>query len=97
LIADEALKGKIAVPDINEETISAHLYLPDVPDPDLVIRTSGEIRLSNFMLWQAAYSEWYFTATLWPDFREDDFNAALVSFANRERRYGCTGEQVKTK
>lgn len=71
-----------------ESDLKAHLYLPDVPDPDLIIRTSGELRLSNFWLWESSYSEYYFTETLWPDFGEDDLKKALESFARRERRYG---------
>lgn len=71
-----------------ESDLKAHLYLPDVPDPDLIIRTSGELRLSNFWLWESSYSEYYFTETLWPDFGEDDLKKALESFAGRERRYG---------
>ncbi len=71
-----------------EDDLRAFLYLPDLPDPDLIIRTSGELRLSNFWLWQGAYSEYYFTDTLWPDFGEDELKRALESYAGRERRYG---------
>ena len=71
-----------------EETFRRHLYAPDVPDPDLVIRTSGECRVSNFLLWESAYSEYWFTDTLWPDFSEADFDRALASYAERDRRRG---------
>lgn len=87
-LARAACAGKIDPETIDESTVSDALYLPDVPDPDLIIRTSGEIRLSNFLLWQAAYSEFIFLDTLWPDFTEADFNAALAEFAKRSRRFG---------
>ncbi len=74
--------------DIEEETISDHLYFPDIPEPDLVIRTSGEKRLSNFMIWQCSYSELYFTDILWPDFREEDFEEALKEYSRRKRKFG---------
>ena len=74
---------------IDEKSIAAHLYLPDVPDPDFLIRTSGELRLSNFLLWQLSYAEFYFTETLWPDFREAEFAEALAEYARRHRRYGA--------
>jgi len=80
--------GGVAAEQITEESISRNLYLPDVPDPDLIIRTSGEIRLSNFLLWQCAYSEFYFTDTLWPDFSEADFDKAIEEYERRNRRYG---------
>jgi undecaprenyl diphosphate synthase len=76
--------------DITEELISQHLYAPDMPDPDLLIRTSGEQRISNFMLWQIAYTELYITPCLWPDFRKDEFLAALAEFQTRERRFGSS-------
>ncbi len=91
-IARAVREGRIAPEDIREETISRHLYAPDVPDPDLMIRTSGEMRLSNFLLWQLSYAELYITDTLWPDFREADFGAAMESFAHRKRRYGAVEE-----
>jgi len=74
--------------EVNEEGFRKYLYLPDVPDPDLIIRTSGEMRLSNFLLWQSAYSELYFTEKLWPDFTKDDFIKALEDYSKRERRFG---------
>ena len=87
-IARKAAAGEIAPEDVNEDTIAAHLYAPDVPDPDLIVRTSGEMRVSNFLLWQCAYSEFYITDVLWPDFRKDDFNRALEAYASRGRRFG---------
>ena len=74
--------------EITEESISANLYNPDIPDPDLIVRTSGEVRMSNFLLWESAYAEFFFTDTLWPDFDEDDFQKALDHYSHRERRYG---------
>ncbi len=79
---------KEGVDEVNEESFRKYLYLPDVPDPDLIIRTSGELRLSNFLLWQSAYSEFYFTEKLWPDFTKDDFIKALEDYSKRERRFG---------
>lgn len=87
-IAKEVKTGTLAPEAITEETITRHLYLPDVPDPDLILRTSGELRLSNFLLWQASYAEFYATPTLWPDFNEKDFQEALDAYAKRSRRYG---------
>ena len=74
--------------EITEEDFKNYLYLPDLPDPDLLIRTSGEQRISNFMLWQMAYTEFYFTPVLWPDFDENEFLKALYDYQNRERRFG---------
>jgi undecaprenyl diphosphate synthase len=73
---------------VDEEALRAHLYAPEMPDPDLVIRTSGELRTSNFLLWQSAYAEFHFTPTLWPDFGEDDLREALAAYARRGRRFG---------
>ncbi|QBG46285.1 isoprenyl transferase [Verrucomicrobia bacterium S94] len=87
-IAEKVQSGLLKVKDINEETVANHLDLPDVPDPELMIRTSGELRLSNFLLWQLSYSEFYITDTYWPDFREEQFFLALEAFNNRDRRYG---------
>lgn len=87
-IAMRVARGELDPATIDESTVAASLYLPDVPDPDLIIRTSGEMRLSNFLLWQASYAEFYITDTLWPDFNKDDFDAALASFEKRDRRYG---------
>ncbi|MBI5014615.1 MAG: di-trans,poly-cis-decaprenylcistransferase [Deltaproteobacteria bacterium] len=80
---------------LDEETFRRYLYAPDLPDPDLLIRTSGEMRVSNFLLWQIAYAEIYVTDVLWPDFREAEFERALESYARRERRFGLTTEQLK--
>ncbi len=96
-IAEEVKKGKLDANDINEEVIGKHLYTSFMPDPELLIRTGGEIRLSNYLLWQAAYSELYFCDTYWPDFSEDDFFKAIYDYQNRERRFGKTSEQVTTE
>ena len=88
-IAADVRAGRLAPEAIDEKAIAARLYLPDVPEPDLMIRTSGELRLSNFLLWELSYSEFYFTETLWPDFREADFAKALEEYARRQRRYGA--------
>ena len=80
--------------NISVEEFSAYLYTADIPDPDLLIRTSGELRLSNFLLWQLAYTEIYFTDVLWPDFREAELAAAISAYQNRERRFGMVSEQI---
>jgi len=82
------MKDGILPENVDDEMVSRYLYTAGVPDPDLVIRTSGELRISNFLIWQAAYSEWYFTPTYWPDFNKDEYRLALEAFAHRERRYG---------
>ena len=94
-LAERVARGEIQPEDISEETLEAELSLPGIPDPDLFIRTGGEQRVSNFLLWQLAYTEMYFTDTLWPDFDEASFDAALASYATRQRRFGRTGEQVE--
>jgi len=93
-VARQVRDGLIAPEDIDEELFAASLMTADVPDPDLLIRTSGELRLSNFLLWQVAYSELYVTETLWPDFRREHFLAALEDYARRERRFGKTTAQL---
>lgn len=93
-IAREALDGKIAPEEINERMVAERMDTPEVPDPDLLIRTSGEMRISNFYLWQIAYSELYVTPTLWPDFREKEFLQALMEYQRRRRRFGRTDEQL---
>ena len=87
-IARESALGKIDPETITVETIAAHLYAPDIPDPDLMIRTGGEMRISNFLLWQISYSELYVTDVLWPDFREEHFAEALEDYRRRHRRFG---------
>jgi undecaprenyl diphosphate synthase len=87
-------QGKLATQDINEELIEEYLSLSDLPNPDLFIRTGGEQRISNFLVWQLAYSELYFTRILWPDFDRDEYAKAITSFATRQRRFGQTGAQV---
>lgn len=94
-IAEEVKNGKLKSEDITEEVFSSKLTTAGIPNPELIIRTSGEYRVSNFLLWQIAYSEFYFTDTLWPDFTEEEFNKAINSFQNRERRFGKTGSQIK--
>ena len=89
--------GKLKEEDISEETIKSHLCTAKMPDPELLIRTSGEYRISNFLLWQIAYSELYFTDKLWPEFRKEDFYEAIVNYQQRERRFGKTSEQVSKK
>ena len=86
--ARRLIEAGVAAADVDEEALAAHLYAPDLPDPDLLIRTSGELRLSNFLLWQLAYAELVFTDTLWPDFGEDDLRSALGEYASRGRRFG---------
>lgn len=93
-IAALVAQGKLAVEDIEADTISAHLATNFMPNPDLLIRTGGELRLSNYLLWQCAYSELYFCDTFWPDFREEEFCKAICDFQQRERRFGKTSEQV---
>lgn len=94
-IANQVKSGTLNPDDIDEHTISSQLYTGDLPDPDLLIRTSGEVRVSNFLLWQIAYSEFYITDTLWPAFRQDEFLAAIEDYVQRERRFGKVTEQLK--
>ncbi len=94
-IAEDALAGQLDPKQIDEKTFGAYLYAPDLPDPDLLIRTGGESRVSNFLLWQIAYSELYITEVLWPDFRKSDLVDAIGVYQNRERRYGLTSAQVR--
>ena len=86
--------GEIRSSDITEALLSEHLYTATMPDPDLLIRTSGECRISNFLLWQIAYAEIYMTSTYWPDFRKKEYVEALIEYQKRERRFGATGDQV---
>jgi undecaprenyl diphosphate synthase len=94
-LATRVEAGDIAASDIDDDAVANELALADIPDPDLLIRTGGEQRISNFLLWNLAYAELWFCDTLWPDFDAQDFDAALAFFANRERRYGHTGDQVE--
>ena len=94
-IAEEVKAGRLAPQDITDETVSNHLQTYNMPDPDLLIRTGGEERISNYLLWQIAYSELYFCDRHWPDLSEDDIHKAVESYQNRQRRYGKTGEQVE--
>lgn len=93
-IAQEVASGKLTADAIDEQTVAQHLSTSFMPDPDLLIRTGGETRLSNYLLWQCAYTEFYFCPTYWPDFHKDDFLRAIDSYRHRERRYGKTSEQV---
>ncbi len=94
-IAEDAKAGKIDPTGINEQTLSDNLSTKGMPDPELMIRTSGEQRISNFLLWQLAYAELYFTETLWPDFRKEHLYEAIVDYQQRERRFGKISEQIK--
>jgi len=93
-IATKYKNNNISLEDIDERLVSNHLFTKDFPDPELLIRTSGEFRISNFLLWQLAYSEIYITPKLWPDFRKEDLYEAIVNFQCRERRFGKTSEQI---
>lgn len=93
-ISDKVKNNIISTDTIDETIINQHLYTHDLPDVDLVIRTSGEHRISNFLLWQIAYAEFYFTEVLWPDFNETNLYEAIISYQNRERRFGKTSEQL---
>jgi len=93
-ICRDVAEGSLSPEDVNEALISSRLYTADMPDPDLLIRTSGELRISNFLLWQIAYSELYVTPKFWPDFRKKDYLEAINSYLNRERRFGKVSEQL---
>jgi undecaprenyl diphosphate synthase len=96
-VAEKVVAGQLLNQDINEKVISQHLSTADLPEPDLFIRTGGEQRVSNFLLWQLAYTELYFTNTLWPDFDRHSLEEAIKSFKSRQRRFGHTGEQIIKK
>ena len=96
-IAQEVKDGTLNVDDINEDTINDRLWTNFMPDPELLIRTGGELRISNYLLWQIAYSELYFCDTYWPDFMEDDLHQAIASYQNRQRRFGKTEAQVEAE
>jgi len=93
-IAEDIEKGKISSSEINQEILSSYMATSGVPDPELMIRTSGETRISNFLLWQLAYAELYFTDVLWPDFKKEEFYKAILNYQNRERRFGKISEQI---
>lgn len=93
-IAQEVLDGKILPKDISEDLLAGHMYIPDIPDPELVIRPSGEQRMSNFLVWEAAYTEFWFSNTLWPDFGFDDLKAAFREYTGRDRRFGGLSKPV---
>jgi undecaprenyl diphosphate synthase len=95
-IAGKIKEGKLKPENITEKMISDHLLTQNIPDPDLLIRTGGEYRISNYLLWQLAYAELYFTPVYWPEFRADNLYEAIVDFQKRERRFGKTGEQIKS-
>jgi undecaprenyl diphosphate synthase len=95
LISEKVKNNIISIHNIDDSIINEHLYTHNIPDVDLLIRTSGEHRISNFLLWQIAYSELYFTDVLWPDFEEKDLHEAIISYQKRERRFGKTSEQIK--
>lgn len=94
IISEKVKTGSLKIEDINSDLFAQHLATKDVPDPELMIRTSGEHRISNYLLWQAAYAELHFTDVLWPDFRKEDLHKAILDFQNRERRFGKTSEQL---
>ncbi len=94
-LASKVAGGEISIEDIGDDRFAGELALSGVPDPDLLIRTGGEQRISNFLLWNLAYSELYFCDCLWPDFREQEFDEAMIFYGLRQRRYGHTGEQVE--
>ena len=95
-LAREVAAGRLAPEQVTADSFRAHLWTGDIPDPDLVIRTSGETRISNFLLLQAAYAEFVFTPTLWPDFTKADLASAIAEYNRRERRFGLTSEQLKS-
>lgn len=93
-IATQCVNGKLKIDDITNDIISNNLSTKEIPDPELLIRTSGEYRISNFLLWQIAYTELYFTNVLWPDFTKEEFYKAIIDFQNRKRRFGKTDDQI---
>lgn len=96
-IAKKAVDGQLSIDDITEDTVSQSLTTASIPDPDLLIRTGGELRISNYLLWQIAYSELYFCDTFWPDFNEADLYKAIADYQQRQRRFGKTGKQVEAE
>jgi undecaprenyl diphosphate synthase len=96
-LVDSVLSGTVSRENISEDLISSYLYTSEIPDPDFLIRTSGEMRISNFLLWQIAYTELYFTEVNWPDFSKEEFHSALANYQARERRYGLISDQVRKR
>jgi undecaprenyl diphosphate synthase len=96
-ILEDGLSGRITPDDVNEKLLHSYMYTAGIPDPDLLIRTGGEHRISNFLLFQAAYTEFYFSSTLWPDFREPELLEAIAQFQKRERRFGRISEQLEER
>lgn len=96
-MAEEVKNGQLKPEDITPEVVSKHLYDSEIPDPDILIRTGGEYRISNFLLWQLAYSEFFFLPIMWPEFKKEDLWQVILDFQSRERRFGKTGEQVQAK
>ena len=96
-IAKKAVDGQLSIDDITEDVVSQSLTTASIPDPDLLIRTGGELRISNYVLWQIAYSELYFCDTFWPDFNEADLHKAIADYQQRQRRFGKTGKQVEAE
>lgn len=94
-LAEQVQAGQLQPQQITEALLAQHIQMHDQPELDLLIRTGGDLRISNFLLWQAAYAEFWFTQTLWPDFDQQVFSEAIAAFVNRERRFGCTGEQIR--
>ncbi|MBE0345884.1 undecaprenyl diphosphate synthase [Pseudoalteromonas peptidolytica F12-50-A1] len=94
-LAQQVASGELQASDITEDALTKQMTMSDQASLDLLIRTGGDFRISNFLLWQAAYAELYFTDTLWPDFDEQAFSEAIACYVSRERRFGCTGEQIK--
>ena len=97
IIAEKVKNGEMAIDDITEETIEKNLWTNWMPDPDLLIRTGGEVRISNYLLWQCAYSEFYFCDSYWPDFSEEELHKAIISYQNRQRRFGKTEAQIEAE
>ena len=97
VIARKVQSGEMRIDDISEDTIQKNLWTSWMPDPDLLIRTGGEVRISNYLLWQCAYSEFYFCDTYWPDFGEADLHQAIISYQSRQRRFGKTEQQVENE
>ena len=97
IMAEKCVSGQFEPEDFSEHLFASHLYTAGLPDPDLLIRTGGEARLSNFLLWQLSYAELYITETMWPDFRSERFTEAIMDYQSRERRFGQTGEQLQAE